>query len=39
MEALLETMELMANSKAMGAIRRDQSGQGRYLPLGALDEA
>lgn len=38
MEALLETMEILANPKAMRAIRRDQSGKGRYLPLSALDE-
>ena len=39
MEALLETMEIMANPEAMRAIRRDQSGKGKYLPLSALDEA
>ena len=38
MEALLETMELLANPQAMRAIRRDRSGKGRYLPLSALDE-
>src|SRR5882724_8223779 len=38
MEALLETMEIMANPVAMRAIRRDQSGKGKYLPLSALDE-
>jgi hypothetical protein len=38
MEALLETMEIMANPKAMRAIRRDQSGRGKYLPLSVLDE-
>ena len=38
MEALLETMEILANPQAMRAIRRDQSGRGRYLPLSALDE-
>ena len=37
MEALLETMEIMANPKAMRAIRRDQSGKGKYLPLSRLD--
>lgn len=37
MEALLETMEIMANHKAMAAIRRDQSGKGKYLPLSVLD--
>jgi hypothetical protein len=39
MEALLETMEIMANPKAMAAIRRDRSGKGKYLPLSVLDEA
>jgi len=38
MEALLETMEILANPQAMRAIRRDQSGKARYLPLSALDE-
>ena len=38
MEALLETMEVLANPQAMRAIRRDQSGKGRYLPLSVLDE-
>lgn len=38
MEALLETMELLANPQAMRAIRRDRSGKGKYLPLSALDE-
>lgn len=38
MEALLETMEIMANPEAMRAIRRDRSGKGRYLPLSVLDE-
>ena len=38
MEALLETMEILASPQAMRAIRRDQSGKGKYLPLSALDE-
>jgi hypothetical protein len=38
MEALLETMEIMANPEAMKAIRRDRSGKGKYLPLSVLDE-
>ena len=38
MEALLETMEVLANPEAMRAIRRDQSGQTKYLPLTVLDE-
>ena len=39
MEALLETMEIMADPHAMRAIRRDQSGKGKYLPLSVLDES
>ena len=38
MEALLETMEIMGNPAAMRAIRRDQAGKGKYLPLSVLDE-
>jgi hypothetical protein len=39
MEALLETMEILANPEAMKAIRRDQAGKGKYLPLSVLDES
>lgn len=39
MEALLETMEILANPEAMRAIRRDQSGKGKYLPLSVLEES
>ena len=38
MEALLETMEILSNPAAMRAIRRDQSGKGKYLPLSVIDE-
>jgi len=38
MEALLETMEILANPQAIRALRCDRSGHGRYLPLSALDE-
>ena len=38
MEALLETMEILANPQAMRAIRRDQFGKGSYLPLSVLHE-
>ena len=38
MESILETMELLANPKAMAAIRRDRSGKGKYLPVSSLDE-
>jgi PHD/YefM family antitoxin component YafN of YafNO toxin-antitoxin module len=36
MEALLETMEILANPEAMRAIRRDRSGKGQYLPLSEI---
>jgi hypothetical protein len=39
MEALLETMEILANPEAMKAIRRDQAGKGKYLPLSVLSQA
>jgi hypothetical protein len=38
MEALLETMELMANPKAMAASRRDRSGKGEHPLLSVPDE-
>ena len=38
MEALLETMEILSNPAAMRAVRRDQSGKGKYVPLSVLDE-
>jgi antitoxin YefM len=38
MEALLETMEVLANPEAMRAIRRDQRGRSKYMPLSVLDE-
>ena len=38
MEAILETMELLANPKAVAAVHRDRSGKGKYLPMSALDE-
>src|SRR5438128_11588306 len=39
MEALLETMEILANPQAVRAIRRDQSGRGKYLPLSVRSAA
>jgi PHD/YefM family antitoxin component YafN of YafNO toxin-antitoxin module len=38
MDALLETLEVLATPAAMQAIRRDLRGKSRYLPLSALDE-
>jgi len=37
-EAILETMEIMANPKAMKAIRDAEAGRTRYHALSALDE-
>ncbi len=36
MAAIAETLEIMANPKAMEAIRRARRGQGKYYPLSAL---
>ena len=38
MMALLETMEVLANPKAVAAIRKAKAGRGKYYPLAALDE-
>jgi hypothetical protein len=38
MKALLETMEILTNPEAIKALRRDQSGKGKYLPLSVLEE-
>jgi len=38
METLLETMEILANPKAMEAIRKDKAGETKYYPLESLDE-
>lgn len=38
MEAILETMEIMADPAAMAAINKAKSGKGKYYPLSALDE-
>lgn len=38
MEAILETMELLATPAAMAAIQRDRAGKAKYLPLSVLDE-
>ncbi len=39
MAGIAETLEIMADPKAMEAVRRARSGQGKYFPLSALDEA
>ena len=37
MEALAETLEILANPEAMRAIERDRAGKGRYVDLDDLD--
>lgn len=37
-EAMLETMEIMANPLAMQAIRDHKSGKTKFMPLDVLDE-
>ena len=39
MASIAETLEIMADPKAMDAIRRARRGKGEYLPLSALDES
>jgi hypothetical protein len=39
MEAIVETLEVMADPAAMKALRRAQAGKGKYYPAGILDEA
>jgi prevent-host-death family protein len=38
MEAIVETLEIMADPEAMKAIRRAREGEGKYYPVTALDE-
>lgn len=38
MEAIVETLEIMANPKAMQAIRDYESGKVKMLPVSVLDE-
>ena len=38
MDAIVETLEIMANSEAMAAIREHQAGKTRFHPLSILDE-
>jgi antitoxin YefM len=38
LEAILETMEILANPEAMAAIREFEAGEGEYLPLECLDD-
>lgn len=38
MEAIVESLEVMANPEAMKAIREHQSGKLKFQPLSVLDE-
>jgi PHD/YefM family antitoxin component YafN of YafNO toxin-antitoxin module len=39
MEAIAETLEILANPRAMDAIRAHQSGKMKFFPLSVLNEA
>jgi PHD/YefM family antitoxin component YafN of YafNO toxin-antitoxin module len=39
MEAIAETLEILANPDAMKAIRAHQAGKIKFFPLSSLDEA
>jgi PHD/YefM family antitoxin component YafN of YafNO toxin-antitoxin module len=39
MEAIAETLELLANPNAMKAIRAHQAGKMKFFPLSSLNEA
>ncbi len=38
MDAIIETLEIMANPEAMNAIRAHQAGKTKFHPLSVLDE-
>ncbi len=38
MEAIVETLEVMADPEAMKALRRAREGEGKYQPANILDE-
>jgi prevent-host-death family protein len=38
MEAIVETLEIMASPEAMDAIRKHKSGTTKFLPVSVLDE-
>ena len=38
MEAIAETLELMADPKAMKAVRQARAGKGKYYPVNIVDE-
>jgi len=37
-EAMIETLEILANPQAMAAVRNAETGKTRYHPLSALDD-
>ncbi len=39
MEAIAETLEILANPEAMKALRQYQTGKMKFFPLSSLDEA
>lgn len=39
MEAIVETLEILANPEAMKAIRAHQAGKMKFFPLSSLNEA
>jgi PHD/YefM family antitoxin component YafN of YafNO toxin-antitoxin module len=39
MEAIAETLEILANPRAMDAIRAHQNGKMKFFPLSVLNEA
>jgi hypothetical protein len=38
MEAIVETLEVMADPEAMKALRRAREGKGKYCPANIFDE-
>ena len=38
MEAIAETLELLANPEALESFRRDRAGKGKFYPLTVLDD-
>jgi len=39
MQAIAETLEIMADPKAMRALLRARAGKGKYYPVATLDES
>jgi len=38
MEAIAETLELLANPEALAAFRRDRAGKGKFFPVSVLGD-